>query len=286
MTLNVCYIAGGDSWVPCYISAYSVLENNQDLDIHMYILSEEDNNNPFFEHVEYLYESHPSLEIEFIEVDMDQFDDLPAPGKHLSPGVYFKIAINRLLPTDGNVLLLDADTICDGSLSSLLSLDLSGKVLAAAPSNKAETVRLGLQNNRAKFNAGVLYVNLQEWAKQDIEERSRQYIEEHEPELNDQDALNALVNNPDDMEYIHPRYNATKLLVREFEMVDDEPTIIHYNGPDKPWRFVTERESGDLWWEYASKTPFRDYVPKDKGVKEIIFVRARSAMRRFGIYFF
>jgi lipopolysaccharide biosynthesis glycosyltransferase len=186
-----------------------------------------------------------------------------------------------LCPADGTVLLLDADTICNGSLKELLSVDLNNRVLAAAPSSKPETVRLNLALNRPKFNAGVLFINLDQWERKNIEQRAREYIKKEKPKLNDQDAINILLNKKETTKYIHPRYNATKQWINEFEEVNEEPIIIHYNGPDKPWRYVTERKGEDIWWEYANQTGFENYESNNKDVKDILWVQVRSMLRSF-----
>lgn len=252
------------------------------MSICVYLLSEENKNNPFFDEIQFLYDSHPNVDIHHIQVDESQFNELPTPGEHLSYGIYYKLAIHRLCPATGTVLHLDADTICDGSLVDLISLDMENWTLAAVPSSKPEIVRLDLPLDRPKFNVGLLIINLEQWKKNDVEERARNYIRKNKPELPEQDAINKILNKDDTTKYIPPKYNTTKKWVDEFDRVNEEPIIIHYNGPDKPWRYITERKKGEVWWKYAGQTPFKNYVT-DKGVKEVIWIQLRNALRNLPV---
>ncbi|MDR2107229.1 MAG: glycosyltransferase family 8 protein [Holosporaceae bacterium] len=50
--------------------------------------------------------------------------------------------------------------------------------------------------------------------------------------------------------------------------VYDIPAVIHYAGAKKPWK--EEVRCGNIWWEYAEKSPFySDIIEKYKKVREI-----------------
>lgn len=270
MTAKIAYVVGGDNWVPCYISLYSVLKNNKKTQFTVYILTEETKNNSFFNNIAKLEDVHNSFEIKYIKINTSEFINLPSPGRHLHIGVYYKLDIDKLLPTKENILLLDTDTICDGSLDKLFKTDISEYVLATPASPHSDIVELDLPPHKPKFNAGVLFININNYDNNNIRAKARDYIVKNEPELNDQSALNHILLNMDQVKYISPKYNATRGWSHQFLDKDEDPVIIHYTNHDKPWKYATQRPYKDLWWEYYESSPFENYQPPDRSWKNFV----------------
>ena len=97
---------------------------------------------------------------------------------HISPVCYFRLLLPELLPSGvEKVLYLDCDLIIRDDLSSLWETDVSATAFAAAheldsPAVKARLVdgvrfhrELGLTRDRARFNSGVLVLNLAQWRR-------------------------------------------------------------------------------------------------------------------------
>lgn len=267
---NVVYTVGGNSWIPCYVSIYSLLKNNPEDGFRIFVVSEEEKNERFFAELNFLHSIHQDFTIEYVNVDEKEYKNLPDPDsgrEHLTVGVYIKLLIPDLLPIeDENVLYLDADTIIDGSLGELLNWDMSNCTIAAAPDTKNRGMQLGISPVKRYINGGVLYINISRWRENEVGEKSLEYIKRNNPDLNDQTALNVILHEADEIEVISPEYNVHKKWTKKFSdhTKSPDPIIIHYAGKsDSPWFAWTETEYKDLWINYCSETPFANFYPQD-----------------------
>ncbi|QLG61088.1 glycosyltransferase family 8 protein [Halorarum salinum] len=273
MTDYIAYIVGGDSWTPCYVSIYSLLSNNPNRRFKIFILSEENKSVKFFNNIDFLNDVHGDFEVEYIWIDETQYDDFPRADNgqnHLTNGVYFKLSIDDFLPIDGNVLYLDADTIVDGPLDDLLDRDMSDCIIAASPDRLNRILGLDIPNTKRYFNAGVCYINLNNWSDMNIGEKAIKYIFEKNPDLNDQTAMNVTLHQLDMVDIISPEYNAHGHWAKEFQKYDENPIIIHYTGRNKPWHYWTKRPYKKTWVSYCSETPLDNYYPQDKDLKSYL----------------
>lgn len=91
------------------------------------------------------------------------------------------------------------------------------------------------------------------------------------PPQADQDALNAIISQKynDLMVYLPQTYNVfgdtiyqsfigKKYFYNDAELLDaiNNPKIIHYGGPDKPWKNRCILNYYNIWWKYANNLPF------------------------------
>lgn len=263
MTQYVVYVVGREYWLPCYVSLYSLLANNPDTEFHVFVLSEEPRDEAFFEHEAALSECAAGLTLEYVRVDESRFDTLPTPGEPHTVGVYFKLALAELLPVDeGRVLVLDVDTVVDGSLEELFDVSLEGYVAAAVPEYRNNTLEFGLPWCAQYFNTGVLYLDLERWRAEQVREKTFAYIREHEPKYHDQDALTVLADAHGWFRPLSPRYNLCMKWHDHAHRLDDPPIVLHYAGEGKPWNYLDDPPYNDRWWSYLERTPFRDYRPE------------------------
>jgi len=182
----------------------------------------------------------------------------------VSSAVYLRLAISDTLADADTVLYLDADTLVRGDLRPLLATDLAGMPLAAVrdPQNPVigagialpAWATLGLSPGREYFNSGVMLLNLPECERQGLFGAARRFLADHPDKVTlwDQDALN--VAAADQWIRLDRRWNTfglSALAARPGYRHDDaepysplamllgdepEATILHFAGPDKPWR--------------------------------------------------
>lgn len=200
---------------------------------------------------------------------VDVREALPAPEPFpvtgwVSPAVYLRLQIPDVIADELRVLYLDCDTVVRGDLRPLLSMPLSGALLAAVrdPQNPvigsgvALPVRpeLGLVAGRDYFNSGVLLLDVDAARNAGLFERAGWFLTRH-PELArlwDQDALNFAAD--DRWLRLDSRWNmfvfsALEQLpgfVHEMdgsrrpldELIAAEPAaaVLHFAGPVKPWQ--------------------------------------------------
>ncbi len=122
---------------------------------------------------------------------------------------------------------------------------------------------LGIYERGAHFNAGVMLMNLPEWKRQKITEKSLEFIRNFpEPEkitFADQDALNAVLKNNYyslDTKYNVGYYELPKnLTAKQYRAFAKDKVIIHYTNVHKPWNPLSKNRLGFLYFQYLKLSP-------------------------------
>ena len=181
------------------------------------------------------------------------------------------------------LLFIDADTVVDGSVSELNTIDMSGKALGVVPVNRgAEDIRKGyfeLENgNQIYFNSGVLLFNLPVWRSENCHQMIIDMLNQKiNLEWPDQNLLNNAI--PERIikklplkfnqltHYYHPRQERGWLRVghhyseEEIEEAINHPAIIHYLGGwclARPWyKHCRSRKSAE-YMRYKALSPWKD----------------------------
>ena len=191
-------------------------------------------------------------------------------SSHITLESYLRILAADLLGDDiGKILYLDCDLVVLDSLRELWETDIGGHSLAAAPDLYGGFRReaLGMPAESAYVNAGVLLLNLARWRRERIAERLARFIEDHgELTFHDQDAINAVLHGS--IRLLNRRWNvqaqmfrATRRAVGDaFAAIREacrNPAIVHYAGPEKPWRFRVSVAQRRCYFRYLSLTDWR-----------------------------
>lgn len=191
-------------------------------------------------------------------------------SSHITLESYLRILAAEVLGDDiGKILYLDCDLVVLSDLKDLWETDIDANSLAAAPDLYGGFRReaLGMPANSPYVNAGVLLLNLARWRRERISERLIRFIEAHgELTFHDQDAINAVLH--DSMLLLNRRWNVQAQMYRvKRRAVGDayeairaacrDPAILHYAGPEKPWRFRVSVAKRRYYFRYLSKTGWR-----------------------------
>lgn len=200
------------------------------------------------------------LVIKWIRVDDSPLNGLKVDG-HISLQTYYRLLIEDLFPTLDKVIYLDADIIINRCISDLWQLTFGGSSLLAVPmaspqSGFASGPRglpaykiLDIPAATRVFNAGVMILNLKRWRKKSISAKVIKYLKEY-PEYVlwwDQDGLNCTLYRqwkPLSVEWnvmachiaSFAGYEDSLYSETEFQQALRDPSIIHYAGPQKPWK--------------------------------------------------
>ncbi|MDO5386094.1 MAG: DUF4422 domain-containing protein, partial [Pseudomonadota bacterium] len=205
---------------------------------------------------------------------------------HFQPIVYYRLFLHNVLQKYKKVLYLDSDIIVKKDIAELFNIDLKENIIGAAKDievirsyqNNKETENyinhiLKLKNPYNYFNSGVLLLNLEEMRKRNIQQIFQNLLNKlHMPKMPDQDILNvALQNNVEffsenwNFEYHIPLvsvncpYDIPAQYMEKYQKAKENPYIIHYTGPSKPWFTPMHLYSGE-WWLYARMTPFYEEI--------------------------
>ncbi len=249
------------------VTITSILENNRDQAFVFHVLAPD-----VPEAVRQKYqalEQRYGTQIVFHLIDEDRFAEYYQFSRHsqYSPAVFTRLLIPEVLKdTAREVLYLDADILCTGSIAGLRALDLRDDVVAVVSDHLETTVRnrcaaLQLPADQY-FNSGVLYINVANWIANDITAQVMQAIVQHGQKLvfPDQDALNIVLAGR--ARYIEPcwnfRYNLEFMLNGgQFDTWLPGPAVfLHFTGRVKPWHAWNLHPSRELFSKYLALSPW------------------------------
>jgi lipopolysaccharide biosynthesis glycosyltransferase len=197
-----------------------------------------------------LKRAHPRARLIWREADLEFASQINFG--HYSAASLIRIMLPSIFNFDvTRVLYLDSDLIVNDDISSLWKIDLKDKAIWAVQNGSDDEFHnlitrkfpmIGDILGARYFNSGVLLVNLPEWRKQMITERTLDFLGKHSRDLSfpDQDALNAVVLN--DWGRLPARWNKQVIRLGEPDLESiSTPGILHFTSykpwsPDYTWR--------------------------------------------------
>ena len=251
---------------PMSVMMISLLENNKKYKINFNIFQDDF----LYEDKEKLlvrFKKYDNLYINYIDVTNDLFEGLPTL-EHISLSTYYRILSPKLLPQYDKLLYLDSDLVVDGDILELWETDIKDYVVAAVreESLQANEERLNIPKHQKYFNAGVLLINSKKMREENYYDIIMEYLFKNKETLlfSDQDALNAVLYNK--WLEINEKWNYHNYFVdmRNSDLSKiklDNPIIIHYTGPIKPWDIEKGSVLKNIYLKYEA-------VYKGKEVKE------------------
>lgn len=162
-----------------------------------------------------------------------------------SVAALFRLLLPELFPPEvDRVLYLDCDVVVERDVSELWDIDLGDRAIWAVQNGtdddfvnyvhrKFPWIEAGPEARY--FNSGVIMVNMAEWRRQQVSDRTLDFLQRHSDRLGfpDQDALNAVLAGH--WGRLHPRWNKQILRMGQPEAArPDDPGILHYTTR-KPW---------------------------------------------------
>ena len=192
------------------------------------------------------------VRLHFIYVDPGLFSGFPESTRYPRL-IYYRIFAAALLPQNlERILYLDGDTLVINPLDELYQLDFGENYILACTHirkflNKVNQYRLGIKENVAYINSGVMLMNLAALREQQKPDDIVDYVEKRKNFLTlpDQDIITAIYGSKigilDTMKYnLSDRmlavYNSDPKHTKcDMEWIRKNTVIIHYYGKQKPW---------------------------------------------------
>jgi lipopolysaccharide biosynthesis glycosyltransferase len=218
-------------------------------------------------------------------------DDVPAFANrmHFTRATLFRLGLEKLAPADCHRLLyLDADITVLRDVRELYDMDLEGNPVAAAIDAFVDPIafaeRWSLTPGPEYFNAGILVIDLDMVRAEKLFTKAAKFVADNDPPLNDQDGLNFACWGRwkrFSVAWNAQRHMAIAALIAEMSvdkhLGNQQPRIIHFTGPEKPWLPNVYHPWAWLYWQSLKRTPFFNDVAARYQVdaKE----RARMLMR-------
>ena len=198
---------------------------------------------------------YPQLDIVFKQVNFqDYVNNYRAPKKtHVTEISLLKFFLPEILSEDV-VLYLDIDTLICAPLFSLLAYYPSNSIAAVEELG----VNSYLRNQSASyFNAGVIVMSLQKIKNLGIYEQINNLIADDKSSETDvdQDIFNYIFEGL--VDFLPQKFNVFQSNCDSYLLgvFARYPTIVHFVGRDKPWKYPSKSKYSRLWIEsFASGT--------------------------------
>ncbi|PFH10911.1 UDP-glucose:(glucosyl)LPS alpha-1,3-glucosyltransferase [Collimonas sp. PA-H2] len=255
------------------VAMVSVLENNrgQALIFHVLTPSISDENAARLRQLETRYGTE--IKVHIIDPSIfDEFAVFPSFSQY-SAAIFSRLLIaGTLQGVADKVLYLDADIVCQGSVTELMAIDIDDVVVAAVGDvgSIAEKQIASLQlSHQRYFNSGVLYINVDKWMASDVWHGAVKAILGASKKFSfpDQDALNIVLDGR--VKIVPPKFNWMYDLFGETssgKKIAKEALFIHFVGRLKPWHNWCCNPENQLFLKYKAISPWADavlYPPKN-----------------------
>ncbi len=258
MAFDLAYLS------PFMVMMTSVLIHNKQHTVHLHVITSGLNTRQQKQLENFIRRS--CGEISFYEVSPELLTGLTPPkDTHITVATFFRLFFPQLVPgTIEKLLYLDPDMIILRDLSELYNTSLNGYAVGAVPEINQPWVRsdLGFTSKDQYFNAGVMLIDVKEWIRQEITERSVKYARNNQESIvwADQDALNGVLFGNYfklDSKYNVLHFDVPQALSRiSYEQFIADKVILHFtNIKYKPWSKTTKTPLRFVYLHYLSRSP-------------------------------
>ena len=209
--------------------------------------------------------------VNWIDAHESEYAGLPLWGR-MPVSTYFKLGLPDLLPSNvEKVVWLDCDVIVLDDITGLWEIPLASAPLAAVQDAIVPLVssvcgigkyrEIGIPGTAPYFNAGVMVVDVAAWRRESVAARAMDYLKRYQDSVTfwDQEGLNAALAGR--WLSLEPRWNHNASIPRRGSFNDELPSIAHFAGGLKPWRYPTRDSLRSLYYVYLDKTAFAGWRP-------------------------
>lgn len=207
-----------------------------------------------------------------------------------TPALY-RLKAPSALPQCSKVLYLDTDTLVRADLRELFEIPMEDVYMAGVPvvwaqikkSDRARWLRQsGIPGMDYYVNSGVLLMNLDAMRNDEMEEKFLALVGKKEfAPLDPADQLILNYACYGKIGFVPCRYNVTMsnmkhakrmtalYSAKEVREAFDNPSVIHWTGAGKPWKYYDVLLAHE-WWRRYMQSPFKD-VPLTRSAKPGLF---------------
>jgi lipopolysaccharide biosynthesis glycosyltransferase len=230
----------------------------------------------------------PTVTVTWLEAEETAFAGLPLWGR-MPVATYFKLGLTELLPADvSRAIWLDCDLIVLDDIGNLWDTELEGAPLGAVQDSLVPRVsstfgiarhrELGIDSGSMYFNAGVMIVDVEAWRRAGVTSQAIEYLRKYQDAVTfwDQEGLNATLAG--NWLALDGRWNHNASIPRN-KLSSELPSIAHFAGGLKPWRFRTRDPLRSLYYVYLDRTSFAGWRPEPSMAGEVVSFYERSGLR-------
>jgi len=285
MKMNIA-CSTDDRFAPyCGIMLTSLFENNKKNSFSVYIMSRDlsEENRTKFDTLARRY----SVEINILDMNKYEWRNCPIREEdYISIETYFRLVLPDALPHSVHkILYLDSDIIINAPIDSLYMQDIRDVPLGACTdlliSDEVVTL-LGIEKKKY-FNAGVLLINIDYFRSFHLLAKCYEIINSCPDKLRycDQDVLNLVTYRNHQIRYLDTTYNFLTTysirtvfnsfpedIKRRVARCAQNPAIIHFTSPEKPWHKLYASLYKSLFFYYKEKSLWAD-TPLQKNYRTL-----------------
>lgn len=260
--MNIILAADDNYAMPCAITIASILSNNPPEGCNIYVLTLgfEQSNVALFDTLKGTF---PKSQIEIVRVDRSKINGAIVSDR-FPIAACFRFLVPYLFDFD-RALYLDCDIIVNGNIMELQDVEMKNMACGMVEDQAGDDITLHnrLLLNSTYFNSGVLLMNLDVWRKENICNKLISFMNQY-PErclYPDQDAINAILS--DKIIPLNYKYNFQERWYEpqcywmmhwsKWELINEakqNPLILHYTGPQKPWMPNCSHPLAKLYFHY------------------------------------
>lgn len=262
------------------ISMISLFESNKETsNIEIYLLGErisEQNKKIIRDLAEKYNRQVHLIDSPHIDLDLDymHFQRWPLSA-------YIRLFSAEILPDSiDRILYLDCDTIINGDIGTLDSIDISQKLFYGVKDCVSASYKnnIGISISDGYVNAGVLLINLKKLRKVNIKKKTEEFLKKYGGFITyaDQDILNGLFHNQ--IGILSPEYNVMTISTvynykeicllrrpsnyyseKEIKAAFEDPKIIHFTTNMRiirPWYRNSNHPYAQLFENYKKLSPW------------------------------
>lgn len=304
--LNVLICPAHNYVMPYGVMLQSLFESNLEA-VTIYAIVDDDVTHEDKESLNEIAGKFGNKRIVYCSFTNNNIDKYPGlAGSHLTKSAYFRLYASSILPKSvSKVLYLDGDVIVLGSLSSLYDNNIEDYAIAGVMDhnqNLSQYNRLQYSYDLGYINSGVTLLNLDYWREYCVENRLVDFIIKYPERISgvaDQDVINCVLRNEKIMLplkynvqngfFFKPQYSKLDYWKYSEEIIvaRENPVILHYSGPIKPWLKDCVHPKRDVFLQFRKKTIWADTklmaCQDNKRLSSILKYYVRKILQRFNI---
>lgn len=275
--------------MPTAVAMTSILENAAESTFYdFYLLVPSAFSAQTAEEIALIKVAYPHCDINFIDMK-DSFSDTLMRVSYITKPACYRLMLGEILPQYEKCIYLDSDIIVCSDLAEFFSTDLEGFYLGGIKdidfndpfqNNDERYKETGLSAKSNYINSGVLLMNLKKIRKDGMTEIFLREIKKGYM-FADQDVVNITCLNK--IKHLPLKYNLMSYIFQspdrkpnlvypkgEFDEAKNNPVIIHYATPLKPWLYHGLKFDAE-WYKYFIVSPFKSQKLKRRNGKFRIF---------------
>ena len=193
--------------------------------------------------------------INFVGIDEEMFSDYKKVKTHdyISLATYYRLKLPTILPNVSRIIYFDCDFVINSSLKELFNINMGESAIAGVLDINKKMVK----KNPTYVNAGMLVLDLDNFKKQNLEQKFLDWTREHIATIKtgDQEIINEVLKGQ--IKIVPDEWNVQSSNFTNRSSYTKNPKAIHFVARKKPWHFASFSYHRPLYFKYLQLTPWK-----------------------------